>query len=175
MFSDPQSNVNQLALTPGMKIADLGAGSGFYTIAAAKSVGGSGRVYAVDIQKDLLAKVKTEAARQNLTNIEVIWGDLEKVGGTKIQDAYIDALIISNILFQIEQREPFFQEIKRILKPNREVLFVDWSDSFGGLGPHPNSIIPQVQAKEMFEQHGFVFVKNIGAGDHHYGMIFQKK
>ncbi len=175
MFSDPQRNVDQLALTTGMKVADLGAGSGFYTMAAARAVGDAGRVYAIDIQKDLLAKIKTDAQRNHLNNIEVIWGDLEKVGGTKLQDAIADAVIISNILFQIEQKEPFFQEIKRIIKPDREVLLVDWSDTFGGLGPHPEAIIPQIQAREMFEQHGFVFVKNINAGDHHYGMVFQKK
>ena len=61
MFTDPQKNIKELGLTPGMHIADLGAGSGFYVLEAAKRVGDKGRVYAVDVQKDILQKIKNRA------------------------------------------------------------------------------------------------------------------
>ena len=66
MFSNPEKNIEQLGLTPGMKVADLGSGSGFYTIASARLVGTSGLVYSIDIQKDLLTRIKTEASKQKL-------------------------------------------------------------------------------------------------------------
>jgi SAM-dependent methyltransferase len=69
---------SRCGIQAGMEIADLGAGSGFYTIAAAKALISTGRVYAVDAQKDLLTKIKNNAVSQGLYNVEVIWGDIEK-------------------------------------------------------------------------------------------------
>ncbi|NQV88590.1 MAG: methyltransferase domain-containing protein [Parcubacteria group bacterium] len=174
MFADPKKNVEQLELTPGMKVADLGSGSGFYTLAAAKAVGDKGRVYSIDIQKELLARLKNEAVRERLYNVEVVCGDLEKLGGTHIRDFSIDVGIISNILFQLKERDAFVGEVKRILKPGGMVLVVDWTDSFGGLGPQQGDIFPFNQARTLFEKNGFAYQKDISAGPHHYGAIFRK-
>ena len=103
MFSDPQRNIEQFELTEGMSVADLGAGSGFYSISAARVVG-DGKVYAVDVQRDLLTKLSGDAQKSHLTNIEVIWGDAEKSGGTKLGNDSMDAVIISNILFQLQDK-----------------------------------------------------------------------
>ena len=118
MFSDPQKNIAELGIIDGMKIVDLGAGSGFYTIECAKRVGPKGRVYAVDVQQDLLNKIKNIASTSGLSNIEVIWGNIEKIGGTKLREAIADIVIISNTLFQVEKDdiENLSLETKRILK-----------------------------------------------------------
>ena len=57
-------------------------------------------------------------------------GDVEKIDGTKIEDNTIDVAIASNILSQVENKNDFILEIKRILKPKGRVLLVDWSDVF---------------------------------------------
>jgi len=54
------------------------------------------------------------------------------------------------------------------------VLVVDWTDSFGGLGPQPDDILSEDAARAMFEEVGLAFEKNIDAGEHHYGIIFKK-
>ncbi len=95
-FSDPTSNIEQFSLQYGMRVADFGAGSGFYSLAAARAVGPHGHVYALDVQKDLLAKIKNDAVKANLANIEVLWADVEKPGGSKLKDRSLDAVIISN-------------------------------------------------------------------------------
>jgi ubiquinone/menaquinone biosynthesis C-methylase UbiE len=113
-FADPKSNVLQLGLREGMKVADLGAGSGHYTLAAAGIVGADGKVYAVDVQEDVLKHALDTAHRMGLRNIDAIWGDIERVGGTKLREHSMDAVIISNVLFQIEHMDAFIQEIRRI-------------------------------------------------------------
>jgi len=173
-FSDPQHNIKQFGLHEGMIVSDLGAGTGAYTIVAAREVGGSGRVYAVEVQKELLANIKNAASEQGLSNIEVIWGDIERIGKTKIGDRTVDAAIVANVLFQAEDMEGVVEEIKRILKPDGRVLIVDWKDSFGGMGPQSSEVLPYDEAKRMFEIAGFSFLKNIDAGDHHYGFIVKK-
>jgi ubiquinone/menaquinone biosynthesis C-methylase UbiE len=170
-FSDPQKNIQQFGLIEGMKVADLGAGSAAYTIAAARQVGTSGRVYAVEVQKELLSNIKNSATKQGLSNVEVIWGDIESLGGTKIKDHSIDAVIISNVLFQTENKQGIIEEAKRILKPQGRALVVDWKESFGGMGPHPDYIVSEQSARKIFEEGGFSLDRSIPAGDHHYGFI----
>lgn len=158
-----------------MKVADLGAGTGAYTLELAKKIGPDGKVYAVEIQKDFLEVIKKEADSQELKNVEVIWGDIEKVNGTGLADNFVDAVVASNVLFQMSSIYVFAQEIKRILKAGGQVLVVDWSDSFGGVGPEASTVVKPEKAKEVFASVGLEFGQEFEAGDNHYGLIFTKK
>ena len=172
MFSDPAANLARLGLTDGMKVADLGAGSGFYSIEAARQVGSTGRVYAVDLQKPLLERLRAFGTRQGLGNIEVIAGDVEKIGGTKLREDIADRVIASNVLFQLGKPGDCVLEIKRLLKPGGKVLVVYWSE----LSPiAPKTLIPADKTQTLFEQNGFVLDQAFRAGDHHYGLVMAKK
>lgn len=174
MFSDPKNNVKQLYLTEGMSIADFGSGSGYYAIAASDIVGDSGRVYAIDIQKMLLQKVKNLAEQENKHNIDMLWGDIEQIGGTKLADASIDAAIIANTFFQVENKDNIIAEVLRTLKPKGKLMLIDWADSFGGIGPASGDVVVESKAKQLFTDGGFEFTNRFDAGEHHYGMIFTK-
>jgi len=174
MFSDPVKIIEQCGIQAGMDIADLGSGSGFYSIATARALASTGRVYAIDAQKDLLSKLKNEAVKEHLYNIEVIWGDIEKPNGTKLRDFSVDLVLLCNILFQLEDKKNVIKEIQRILKPGGRVLAVDWTDSFGGIGPKPDLVIDKKKMVGMFESIGFHLDREISAGSHHYGLIYKK-
>jgi ubiquinone/menaquinone biosynthesis C-methylase UbiE len=171
MFSDPAQNLAKLSLTDGMKVADIGAGSGFYTIEAARRVGSSGRVFAVDVQKDLLDRLRNAALAQHLSNVEVVWANAEKIGGTKLREASLDRAIASNILFQLEKPEDFALEMKRILKPGGKILVIDWSEA-SPLGPQ--NVFSQMKAETIFAKNGFVTEQTFNAGDHHYGLVLTR-
>lgn len=170
MFTDPVKNLKAFGLKEDNIVADLGAGTGYYSVAAGKLVP-RGKVYAVEVQKDFLETIKNNVREAHLRNIEIIWGNVEKLGGTKIGDCIVDAVIASNILFQIEDKEKFIKEIKRILKIKGRVLLIDWSESsiMGG-----TNIVFKDKAREIFEEKGFVLEREIDAGAHHYGMILVK-
>lgn len=168
MFSDPASNLSKLGLNEGMRVVDLGAGSGFYTFEAARRVGGSGRVYSIDVVKDLLERIRSVGKSSGLNNIEVIWGNFEKIGGTKIGEASADRAIVSNVLFQVEKTDEFVLEIKRILKPGGKVLVIDWSE----ISPlSPKTIVTSNKAQMLFEKAGFKLDQSFNAGEHHYGLV----
>jgi len=173
MFSDPAKNIKSFELEKGMKVADVGAGSGFYAIEAAKAVGGLGRVYAIDVQKDLLDRLRNNARKTHALNIEIVWGDIEKPGGTKLANSSVDAAILSNTLFQIADKKTISNEIRRILKPKGKFLLIDWMDSFGGMGPASDQVVRKEDARKLFEGAGFVVEREIPAGVHHFGMIFR--
>lgn len=155
-----------------MIVADLGAGTGFYSVVAAEMVP-KGKVYAIEIQKDFLTTIRNKIKEKNLDNLECFWGNIEKIEGTKLGNEIADAVIASNVLFQVDNKEKFMEEMKRILKPEGRVLLVDWSDN-SPIYSDLKKIISKNRAQEIFENKGFTFDKEIDAGAHHYGMIFKK-
>jgi ubiquinone/menaquinone biosynthesis C-methylase UbiE len=171
-FANPKENVLQLGLKEGMKVGDLGAGSGHYAVAAAAVVGSSGYVYAVDIQEDILKRVRDLAEEHHHRNVATIWGDFEKLGGTTLRDHTLDAVILSNTLFQLERKDAALAEIKRILKPGGRVLVIDWAGAYGGMGPAPHHVVSEHAAEELFIGNGFHKTKAFRAGPHHYSIIF---
>lgn len=172
-FADPKTNIEHLMIGEEMKVADIGAGSGAYTFAAAEIAHG-GKVYAVDVQKDLLTKLKTEGVKRRLHNIETIWADVDEPRGTRLADNSLDRAIISNLLFQIENKEGLVKEAARIVRPKGRVMVIDWTDSFGGLGPQAKDVVTANSARALFERAGLRLLKEFNAGDHHWGIIFEK-
>jgi len=161
-------------LEPGMVVADFGCGSGHYTIAAAKRVGEKGRVYALDIQKDLLQAMKSTVELNNLKNIEIIWADLDLSQGSRLADNSVDFVIISNILFQAENRQQITKEALRILKDGGGVAVIEWDREGGKTGPLLEKRVAKEEARNIFLEQGFKLEKEFQPGDNHYGLIFKK-
>lgn len=173
-FVSPEKIVWNMSLDEGMHVADFGAGSGAYAITIAKRVGDGGRVYAIDLNKDLLTKLKNDAESAHVSNIETIWGDVEEINGSKLAPNSVERVVISNILFQVEDKVGVAKEAGRILKPNGLVLVVDWSGSYGGLGPKDEHVVPSSAVRKIFLNNNFAEVKEVEAGDYHYAILFRK-
>lgn len=173
MFSNPKRIVDALGITAGMKVADIGSGSGEYSLPLAVAVSDSGKVYAIDIQKDLLDRLKNSATEKGLSNVETLWGDIDEDGGTGLREDLVDISIAANILFQVEKPESLAKEIVRITKPNGKIVLIDWTDLFGGLGPRPESVFKEERAISLFQ--GYKKISSLEAGEHHWGVILQKE
>lgn len=173
MFSDPQKVLNQVHIDPGMIVADFGCGGGHYTLLLAEILKGTGQVFAFDIQKDLLSRLKNTSEQQNIENIHFVWSDLDEPNSTSLKEGSVDRIIMSNILFQVEDKKALIREAKRILKKNGKVILVDWSESFGGLGPKQSDVVKKEIAIRIFSEEGFTVEKEIQAGEHHYGLVFK--
>lgn len=155
-----------------MKVGDLGTGTGHYARAAAAIVGSSGKVYAIDVQEDILKHLKLNTHEQHQRTIETVWGDFEKPGGSHLRDASLDAIILANTFFQIENRFGLLSEIKRVLKPGGKLLVIDWASSYGGMGPVPEKVVPEYEAEAFFINGDFHKEESFQAGPHHYGIVF---
>lgn len=173
-FVIPSVVASHFHLREGDVVADLGAGSGFFIPVLANAVRGSGKVYACEIQKPLVEKLGDVARSQGLQNIYPLWCDLEEVNGSKIESGALDAAILVNTLFQLEDKETAAAEIARTLRHGGKLFVIDWTESFKGLGPQPGHVITAAVATELFESHGFVLEREFPSGEHHYGLAFRK-
>jgi ubiquinone/menaquinone biosynthesis C-methylase UbiE len=175
MFSDPNTIVAALPVPVGATVADLGAGTGAFSFLLAEKVGPNGKVYACDVQKDILVRLENDARDRGIKNIQTVFSNVEIHQGTKLRDASIDWVIVANVLYQIEDRPAFVKEIARIVKPGGAVLIVDWTESFGSLGPQPAMIVTQADAEKLFDSVGLHPTPLvINAGAHHYGVVFRR-
>ncbi len=112
-FLSPGTVLEAAHVEAGMHVADLGAGSGFFTRAAARLVGPGGVVWAVDAQSDLLPRIKNLAEGEGLTNVDVLKGDAGTSGGTHLPAGAFDMAIAANLLFTIEDKHEAVAEIRR--------------------------------------------------------------
>lgn len=173
-FVIPETVTSQFLLREGDRVADFGAGSGFFLRSLATAVGPMGKIYACEIQKVLVEKLTDQARLAGLSNVIPLWCDLEEVGGIKIPDNTLDAGILVNTLFQLQFKEITLKEIKRTLKPGGSLHLVDWSESYGGIGPKEKDVINKEEAITLCESVGFGYERDFVAGEHHYGFSVRK-
>lgn len=174
MFMEPSAMLAVCNLQSTDSVADFGAGSGFMSRAAAALVP-QGNVFAIEIHRDIVARLTREASELGIKNMHPLWGDIEIAGGSKLGDESMNFVILSNILFQIEDKQGCLQEVRRVLKPDGRILVVDWSESFGGMGPRPEAVLRKETAEALCAKFGLsVLTDTLPAGEHHYAILFKK-
>lgn len=174
MFLSPEQIIKRLDIGQGIVAVDFGCGTGHWSIALAKQIGESGKVYAVDIQKEMLEATKSKAEVLGLQNIEVVRGDIDEEKGSGLSGGIADFVLLSNILFQADKKDGMAREASRILKSGGEVAIIEWDQSDVSLGPPKRLRVGVEDAKRIFLEAGFVFKDDFPAGEHHYGLLFKK-
>jgi ubiquinone/menaquinone biosynthesis C-methylase UbiE len=173
-FMDPRVVISHFHLHPGDTVADFGTGTGHYLKALSEAVGSKGSLYACEIQKGLVEQITKRIATERLANVHAIWCDLERSGGIKLKDGLLDAGILMNTLFIIDDRVGALAEMHRVIRKGGNLYVVDWTDSFRGLGPHPSQVITEDMTRTLLQSNGFAFERSFPAADHHYGVAFKR-
>lgn len=108
---------------PGEVVADIGAGSGYYTFRFAERVGPTGKVLAVEIQPELLAMIRQRAQRRNLTNIETVTGE---VSDPKLPAAAVDTILLVDVYHEFSHPYEMTEAMVKALKPGGRIVFVEF-------------------------------------------------
>lgn len=174
-FIDPEAIVGGLALSEGMKVADFGAGAGYFTIAIAKRVGKSGTVTAIDVLNSALDTIRNKAKAQGLENVEIVRSNLEVLGSGGLEASSLDMVLMANILFQSDKKEEIMAEAVRVLKSGGELVIIDWQKGKVGFGPNEHSRIDKDEIQSIATTKGFIQERTLDAGDFHFGIVFKKK
>ena len=167
-FLNPEKIIEQMNLKPDMFVADLGSGSGKFSIPLAKKIK-DGLVWALDIQKEPLAFLKSRTIKEKIHNINIVRCDLEQPKGSKLSDSFFDLVLAVDILFQVNNIDAIISEAKRILK-KKGTFFVSerFPEESSSIGVTPFKII------KALKDSGFIIKKEINLGESRYGLIFEK-
>jgi ubiquinone/menaquinone biosynthesis C-methylase UbiE len=154
----PSKAIEALELKPGMVVADIGAGSGYYTARLADQVGPTGRVYATDIQPGMIELLNRRVARDGLTNVTTILGAMDD---PKLPAKSIDLAIMVDVYHELQQPQLFLQRLKDTFKPDGRLVLLEFRKE------DPNVPILEVhkmsvaEVKAELEAEGFVLDKVI--------------
>ncbi len=117
--------IDALDLEPGARVADLGAGSGYFTFRLAEAVGPEGRVYAVDVDPEALASLRERAREGGHANVVAV--DAE-AGDARLPDGAIDLVFMCNAYHHLDDRAPYFARLRADLAPGGRLAIVEPSD-----------------------------------------------
>lgn len=119
----PTRLLNALNLKPGEIVADVGAGSGFYSFRMAEKVGPTGKIMAVDIQPEMLAMIRQRMKAKNVSNIEPILGT---VADPKLPAARVDTILLVDVYHEFSHPFEMTQAMVAALKPGGRIVFVEY-------------------------------------------------
>ncbi len=168
-FLNPSSILASLNLKEDMVAADFGSGSGGWVFPLARRLE-EGKIFAVDALQEPLSALASRAKMEKIWNIETLQTDVET--GVKIPPGFCDLVLMTNLLFECDDKKKVLQEGQRVLKEGGRILVVDWKVS-SRLGPEEGRISSE-DVKKMAEEIGLKLQQESEAGKYHYLLVFEK-
>ena len=144
--------ITRLKIAPGQSIADLGAGTGAFTVPMAKAVGPSGKVFAVEIDKGLVDHIAHKAADAKMANVQTLLG---KPTDPEIR-GQVDLLFMNDVLHHIADRAEYLARVVRYLKPGGRFAIIDPTPEASPHRGEPKLIVSKDQADAWMKEAGLV-------------------
>jgi SAM-dependent methyltransferase len=119
----PSRAVESLALAPGMVVADVGAGTGYYTVRMARRVGPTGRVYATDIQPGMIDILKRRLGAEGLTNVVPVLGAPDD---PRLPPDSIDLALMVDVYHELSSPQAFVRRLREALKPDGRLVLIEF-------------------------------------------------
>lgn len=173
IFFAPAKTLKMLGLNNStVDVADFGCGYGTFTIPAAKII--QGKIYAFDIEPEMVEVIKKKARDFNLDNVKAVLRDFI-TEGTGLKELSVDFVMFFNILHDVKPTN-LLQEAFRILRIGGKVGIVHWNfDASTPRGP-PMEMRPKPeQCRKWAESVGFIFEKQVDLKPYHYGIVLRKE
>ncbi len=151
-WQKPQAVIERLGVVAGARVADLGAGTGYFTVPLARRVTGTGKVYAIDIEPSLVAWIGARATKESLPQIEPV---LALPGDPKLPDAAVDLVLIVDTWHHIDGRLEYLDRLRKALAPGGRVAIVDFKPGDIPVGPPPEHRLSRQAIEAEFAEAGW--------------------
>jgi len=169
-YQKPEEVVAALELRAGDAVADIGAGSGYFTVRLARAVGPGGRVYAEDVWEAMVGHLKARKTREGLDNVEVVLGS---PADPKLPHRALDMAFICNTWHHIADRPRFLENLRFALKPKGRIVIIDYKASKTPVGPPLKMRVPRAQVVSDLAAAGFSLVSEPDILPYQYFLIFR--
>ncbi len=178
VLEDPQRDVYQkphevltaLAIKPGETIADIGAGSGYFTFRLSHFVGPKGKIYAVDVSPDMILYINRRIRDLKITNVISVLADPDD---PLLPDRAVNRFFFSESWHHIENQTKYLTLMKRMLKPGGEVVMIDFHKRELPVGPPMEMRIAREDLIAQMEHNGFRLAKEHTFLPYQYFLIFK--
>lgn len=161
--------VKSLELRAGMVIADVGAGTGYYARRFAKEVSPGGRVYAVDVQPEMLRLLQSLAQGPEYQLIEPVLGAVDDV---RLPEGVVDLAVMVDVYHELEFPHEVLASVVRALKPQGRVLFVEYRGEDDSVPIKPLHKMTVAQIRREAEAHGLVLKHSIRGLPWQHALLF---
>jgi ubiquinone/menaquinone biosynthesis C-methylase UbiE len=163
--------VARLGLKSRQVVADLGAGTGTFSVPMAKAVAPDGRVYANEIDKGYFPIIELKAREAGLTNIRTVLGEFTD---PKLPAPDVDLGFMHDVLHHVEDRAGYLKNVARYLKPNGRFVIIDYRANQGPHREQPNLIVSEEQVTAWMKSAGFNRVEKVDLFTEKYFLIFSR-
>ena len=171
LWQRPDQVMDAMGIADASVVADIGAGSGWFTIRLARRVGSQGLVYAEDVQPEMINAVTRRVQREGLTNVRAVRG---QNSDPKLPAGSLDAALVVDAYHEVEDRVTMLANLARALKPQGRIGVVDFRLDGTGPGPSPEErVSPDVVVKDAAKA-GLRLVRQEAFLPYQYFLIFGK-
>jgi len=172
VYQKPQEVMTALNLKPGEVIADIGAGSGYFTFRLSHSVGATGKVYAVDVSPDMILHINRRIRDLKATNVVTILADPDD---PLLAEQSINRFFICDVWHHVENPSKYLATMKKMLKPGGEIVMIDFHKKELPVGPPPQMKIAREDLIKQMESNGFRVAKQHTFLPYQYFLVFAPK
>jgi ubiquinone/menaquinone biosynthesis C-methylase UbiE len=168
----PEKALEALGLKDGMIVADVGAGTGYMALRMAARVGPSGKVYANDIQPEMLRMLRRNAARARVTNVETVLGTETD---PKLPANSLDLILMVDVYHELSQPQLMLRKMREALKPDGRLVLLEYRKEDPSIPIRPEHKMSVAEVKMELEAEGFQLSQVVGTLPRQHILILTKK
>jgi ubiquinone/menaquinone biosynthesis C-methylase UbiE len=172
-WQDTEEIMARLHLRDGDIVADIGAGSGYFTIPLASRVGDKGLVFAEEIQIEMINYISRKVEELELKNVRVIFGKPED---PSLLDNFFNLVFLANTYHELEKPFLMLENIKKDMRHSGRLAIIDWDPAKQSpIGPPIEMKVPENILVKEVERAGFELIEKHNFMPYHYFLVFRKK
>ena len=167
----PDEALDLIGMQKGMVVADVGAGTGFISLKIAERVGPTGKVYANDIQPEMLDRLRQNAKRANVTNVETVLGSETD---PKLPAGKIDLIFMVDVYHEFARPQDMLDNMRAALKPDGRLVFLEYKKEDPSIPIRPEHKMSTSEVKIEVEAEGYKLDKVIDTLPRQHIIFFRK-
>ncbi|HEY1342133.1 MAG TPA: class I SAM-dependent methyltransferase [Bryobacteraceae bacterium] len=148
----PDAALDAIGIAKGATVADIGAGVGYFTWRMATRVGTGGKVYAVDIQPEMLAQLRRNMQQRKIANVEPVLGEIDD---PKLPAAAVDLILLVDVYHEFSEPQKMLRHMREALKPDGRLVLLEYRGEDPAVPIRPEHKMTVAQVKAELEAEGF--------------------
>jgi ubiquinone/menaquinone biosynthesis C-methylase UbiE len=165
----PDRALDAIGIAPKSTVADVGAGSGYFTLRLARRVGPEGKVIAVDIQREMLARLDRRLKRDNIGNVELVHGAEDD---PRLPPGSVDLILMVDVYHECSRPQEMLRRMRTALRPGGRLVLIEYRKEDPAVPIRPEHKMSVAEAKMELEAEGFVLASQSNVLPRQHILIF---